>query len=572
MIGRGILFVILLALGLAGSASATTPRIIGLDRPVCHAVTPVSAHDSIPDAAAFGCTGEPAGYQHQMLWLQADLTAPGADPGAQTLLIHHSRFDRLIVAFAYADGVVRRSEVRRGAFGSRWRIGGQIAFEAPDRSAALVGLTIGFERLASHGLLRARLMPSRIADVAGSLAAAFIGGALTLLLVGALYNLALAHAVRRPFIAWHGAWAACLLLWGMLWSQLALVIAPGVAGTLASQMCTALATLAVACATASAITSLEPGMLPTRVRHGVLALGGAVALVGLYAAMALDGSVDWLGAVLGVLILADLAAVAACITLAWRRGSVEARDFALAWAPPMATLALTQFFDMSNLLFGGGSQIAILIASALQTVWLSIAVTRRLAKLRAERDAARAAQIELDMLARRDSLTGLLNRRGFIPIASAALREAEQGGPALGLLLIDVDHFKAVNDRFGHDVGDAVLQRIAGRLRQWEGEICTAGRLGGEEFILCVRGLAIRPLAEFADRVRIGIAETDYTDLLGEDGGVTVSIGITDAGAAATFQGLYRVADQALYEAKRAGRNRIALPPADRPSSAIAVA
>ncbi|MGH6781189.1 MAG: diguanylate cyclase [Sphingomonadaceae bacterium] len=550
--------VMLLLCGLAAPASAA-PAILRINQPLCHEVNPAGARSAVPAPERFRCHAEPSGYQAGTLWLRADLR--GAKPVADglTLFVHQTRFDRLVVIFDYADGVRRITEVRQGAFGSHWRIGGQIAFEAPERDVAPTAITIGFDRLASHSLLRMRLMTAATADTQSSIVAAVVGGALTLLLLGALYNLALAHAVRRQFIAWHGAWAAAVLVWGLLWSQLALLIVPQVAGALASQICTLLSTVAIACATASAITSLERGLLPKSVRIAVLALGAAVALVGLPTAFIRSAAIDTVGALLGLLVIADLIAVAACIAWAWRRGSTEARDFALAWAPPMATLGLTQIIDIDDRLMGGGSQIAVLVASALQTAWLSVAITRRLARLRAERDAARAAQVELDELARHDSLTGLLNRRGFIAAANAALAETQADGSAFGLLLIDVDHFKSINDRFGHDIGDQVLKRIAERLRQWEGDICIAGRLGGEEFVLATRGLGARSLAEFADCVRAGIASHSYRDILPEEAGITVSIGTADGRAGHNFQALYKIADEALYEAKRAGRNRVAI-------------
>lgn len=553
----GAVIAIFLLCGFAPFAHGAVDSL-KIGAPLCYVVTPEDSGAEMPSPSDYRCHGRPRGYQAGTLWLHMPVQARSAGDDL-ALLVHLTRFDRLTIFSTYADGAVRTFGVARGDFGTHWRDGGQIVFRLPDRDVPVASLTMRFDRLASHDLLRARLMPGSEADREGTLVGPLIGGALTLLLLGTIYNLSLAHGVRRQFIAWHGAWAACVFIWGLIWSQLALLVVPGIAGTLSSQICTFLSTLAIACATASAVTSLERSLLPRALRIGVLLLGAAVALVGLPAAFAVGPAIEPIGQILGVLIIADLLAVTAAIVTAWRRGSVEARDFALAWAVPMATLAATQLWDLNDRLLGGGAQIAVLMASAFQTIWLSFAITRRLARLRIERDAAQAAQAELDELARRDSLTGLLNRRGFIAAAGEALALAERENIAFGLLLIDVDRFKAVNDHFGHDVGDRVLRRIADRLRQWEGDICTAGRLGGEEFVLIVRGLAGRPLAEFADRVRIGIAGQGYDGLLPADMPVTVSIGLADTGAATSFPLLYRLADEALYEAKRGGRNRVVI-------------
>src|SRR3546814_1504434 len=92
--------------------------------------------------------------------------------------------------------------------------------------------------------------------------AALIGAALTLLLVGAFYNLSLALAVLRHFLLWHGVWAARVLVWGTIWSQLELIVVPGLAGTAAAQICTFLACIAITAATVSAVTSVERSILP----------------------------------------------------------------------------------------------------------------------------------------------------------------------------------------------------------------------------------------------------------------------------------------------------------------------
>src|SRR3546814_16405015 len=93
---------------------------------------------------------------------------------------------------------------------------------------------------------------------------------------------------------------------------------------------------------------------------------------------------DWIGDVLGLLVLADLAAVALILGWAWRRHSPDARDVAMAWSVPMAALGLTQIVDVGGALWGGGAQVLVLFAAALQTLWLSHPTTRRRAPLRGD--------------------------------------------------------------------------------------------------------------------------------------------------------------------------------------------
>ena len=543
---RGLIAALILAC-LPLAAGATTLK---LGRPLCHAVT---ADMVAPADTAYSCVGDPPPYQDRTLWLRTDLTDEPAAHHDPVILVHQTRFERIILAFQYADGTTAVQQAARGDYGAHWRIGGQIAFAAPHRDAPLTGVTIGLNRLASTSLLRIRILSDTAANRDLAIAAILSGGSITLLLISGIYNLSLAIAVRRQFLAWHSLWAGCMVLWGLFWSQIALIAMPSLAGTSAAQTCTLLACLAVTMATISVATALEQS-LPRWARRCLIGLGTSIAIVGTPASLVLGSSVDIYKSLLDILSLSDLAAVAVAIGWSWRQGNAEARDLAKSWALPMAMLALTQLFDFSAHLFGGGAQIAVLFASALQTIWLSITATLRFSTMRAELDQARAAESALAELASRDPLTGLFNRRGFVDCLQSTFAGANDA--PLALLLMDVDHFKSINDQFGHETGDAVLVRIADQLRVFEREICIAGRMGGEEFVVAISGLTNFALAQFADRVRAGLAALDHKEV-SKHRSVTVSIGVAEGSTRTRFQRLYSAADRALYDAKRAGRNKV---------------
>jgi len=543
----GRLCAVLLLASLGQAADALTLR---LGKPLCHAVT---AGPDAPPEKTYGCVDEPRHYQSGTLWLHADLTGADDTRLDPVLLIHQTRFDRMVVLFHYADGVTDRQEVARGDYGAHWRIGGQIAFEAPARAAPLTGVTLGITHLASHKLLRVRLLGHIAANRDLAIAAVLAGGSITLLLMAGVYNLSLAIAVRRQSLAWHGMWAVCMVLWGLFWSQIVLILLPQVAGTSAAQTCTLLACQAVATATISVIVAIST-TLPRWMARTTIGLGIAVAVVGIPASLVTDGSVDMFADLLGVLVLADLAGVAVAIGWSWRRGQSQARDLAKSWALPMGVLALTQLFDFSDAMFGGGAQIAVLSASAFQTIWLSVTATLHFSAMRTELDQARAAESVLAELASRDPLTGLLNRRGFVECLETTFAGGNEA--PLALLLMDVDLFKSINDQFGHETGDAVLCRIADLLRRFEREVCIAGRMGGEEFVVAISGLTSFALAQFAERVRNDVGALDHGDVTRQRA-VTVSIGVAEGTTRTRFQRLYSAADRALYDAKRAGRNKV---------------
>jgi len=165
-----------------------------------------------------------------------------------------------------------------------------------------------------------------------------------------------------------------------------------------------------------------------------------------------------------------------------------------------------------------------------------------------------AANAELGRLAAQDALTGLANRRAFEQRAADEEARARRSGRGIGLLMLDVDHFKAVNDRHGHAAGDRVLQQIARLLEASIRETDLAARLGGEEFAVLLPELADR-----ADAARVAekIRQTVQAHAFEGAGHVTLSVGVAWAdGQATPVSVALQHADAALYEAKREGRNR----------------
>jgi diguanylate cyclase (GGDEF)-like protein len=157
-----------------------------------------------------------------------------------------------------------------------------------------------------------------------------------------------------------------------------------------------------------------------------------------------------------------------------------------------------------------------------------------------------------------DPLTGLLNRHALIPRFTEISHQARLTHQPVCMLLCDVDAFKQVNDRHGHDCGDAVLRDVAYELRKRLRSFELAYRLGGEEFLIVLPGVSHAEGLEIAERLRAAVAQARPTDIP-----VTISLGLAAAiGEEVVYETLFKAADEALYEAKRAGRNRVAAAPA----------
>ena len=167
-------------------------------------------------------------------------------------------------------------------------------------------------------------------------------------------------------------------------------------------------------------------------------------------------------------------------------------------------------------------------------------------------------QAELEELATVDSLTQLFNRRHFMAKIQAELSRLQRSpGKPSAVLMADLDHFKAINDQWGHGVGDQVLKHFAELLRKELRKSDFAGRVGGEEFAVVLSGADVADAQCFASRLQQHLAQNPAQED-GQPVAVTISVGIAIMGAEATaVQQVLRNADRALYQAKERGRNRI---------------
>jgi len=169
-----------------------------------------------------------------------------------------------------------------------------------------------------------------------------------------------------------------------------------------------------------------------------------------------------------------------------------------------------------------------------------------------------ASEQRLKQASNTDPLTGVSNRRHFMPLLAQEMSRCRRFHHPLALLMLDIDRFKRVNDAYGHPTGDLVIQRVAQACSRRSRDSDVVARLGGEEFAVLLPEAALPGALAYAERVREDVEELLLRCPGGREVRCTVSIGVAELGPGdLPEEDLLRRADAALYKAKHAGRNRV---------------
>lgn len=182
----------------------------------------------------------------------------------------------------------------------------------------------------------------------------------------------------------------------------------------------------------------------------------------------------------------------------------------------------------------------------------------------------KTARDKMHELAMHDELTGLSNRRAFYEYAQSMLDHAVREATPLSMLMIDVDHFKSVNDQYGHLIGDQVLKAVAHTIESQLRSYDCAGRWGGEEFIVALPTTGVSDAAKIAERLRRAVASMKFSHLQNQinTDSLRVEISVGVAGIIncerISLDSLVKLADKMLYQSKRDGRNRISVYTCDK--------
>lgn len=271
-----------------------------------------------------------------------------------------------------------------------------------------------------------------------------------------------------------------------------------------------------------------------------------------------------------------LAALYATMALDLRRHAADDLHWRLPalLALPLLAGALAYASRAAQALFDPGSVLAAMAADSRLNVGSAIAYLVLVLMLHATLATLVVARLlgRLHRLARRDPLTGLLNRRAMHELLDEHASRLRRAGDTFAVLLVDLDHFKAINDRHGHDVGDRALVHATHCIAQALRAQDRIGRQGGDEFVVLLPGCDVRRAAAEAERLRLEVQASPLQHA-GAVLPLSLTIGVAQwAGAGEDCARLLARADEALLRAKRSGRNRVeTAAPAPAPPGAIAM-
>ena len=535
--------VLALLAALCPSGAAAAPPCITRD----HAATPLAA---LPADIAWDCSGRTPTLPAQALTLRFRVDPARAAPRYLTMRL--GRFEAATIVVV--DRAGRRASARVPmAEAIPTSDGTTIALALPDTAGAPERVFVRFEHLTHTASLESLELAVERPDRApghmvGLLMIALLLGMLAMPI---LFDGLFWRVLRDRFIAWHAAMTACFFALIAVRSG---IVNEVVALDPATWRHAIIATFGMAISTCLLFTRhfLEQDKLDPQLGRAMAWAAPWVLLVSAVQAL----RPEWLlagGLPLHALALAPVLALWLFANgKALARGSRAAAFQLVGWIP-LTTAMLVQL--VTELLPGVKAMQALQLfyfGMLCEAMITALGVADRFLMLRRERDSARKMAMELGSLVARDPLTGLTNRRG-LDQRFAQLRS--QGFATFALL--DLDRFKDINDTFGHGVGDEVLRSVARALAGEADRNSVAVRMGGEEFLILLRG---DNQAERAERIRRAITLRVAREITEIDRLVTASMGVVEApGKLADtlgFDELYARADKLLYEAKEAGRNR----------------
>ena len=497
-----------------------------------------------PDASRFDCRTPqpsfgPGDYHLVSTALNAGRNWPARVRTASTWQTRVTLYAR------YADGAVVKMVSDGRALTRRLELGAIVEHVLPVRGVPVTRLAWHIEGSSN---LRGIVLDPRIATptqsaLSGQLLAGFYGLFAGICAALLAYNLALWAALRQRYQLTYCAMLAGLLVHAAASSGALALAWPGLANNDRLRIDYVSLAVAAAAALAFARSYFEPRVFAGRLGRATTVAGVGVIAAGLLLAAFQDTAPRLFDRLYTAAFLFILLLIAPILRRAWTQRSNYLWLFAIGWATPVAFAGVQIAYVFGLIGWGFWVDNTTAVAMLAEALLSGLAVAYRIHLLARERDRALEDERAARLLAATDPLTGLLNRRAFL--GRAIGRAGRQT-----LLILDLDHFKRVNEALGHDGGDEILRLVASFLQETAPPGALVARIGGEEFAIVVDAdVEVDPARLLAD-LRARRMPFDIE--------LTASIGLCSGPLAreVDWKALYREADQALFDAKGAGRDR----------------
>lgn len=481
------------------------------------------------------------------IWAFVDVSDVIDPAEQQMLIVDPSSFESFALYMRDADGNWTGRRYGPEVATQNWRAGMRFALPIETSGNPVTQMAISFDRpMLSANISNLAIQSAAETEIEHYYTSLFYAIFIGILLLPMVYNISFFIVLREWFTLWHVAMVGGALGYVFFSGGFIHLLFPGMPLSLRWTLNLWSITLAISSAAMFFRSFIEPDKLSRRLRQALIVSACIIPVTTLI--ITLGGEpVRTTGQ--NLFLLAFLPALA-CFTIgivqALRRGSRAARFISVACCALIITMGERVARGMD--LYEGPAWLDFIIYGTLafEMAVTALGVADRLMIIRRQRDSAREREAAFEKLASTDFLTGLNNRRALV----AAFDEATGSFGARGFALIDLDHFKRVNDQYGHDVGDRALQSVADVLRDWSN--VTAGRIGGEEFVALIHGVDPE---ETAKRLCQAIREHVHAAIPEIDDPVTASIGLVSILPGQNFTQAYRAADRVLYQAKENGRD-----------------
>ncbi len=538
----------------AARPAAADDHVSPVHAPVCHAATALDTDlAAMRDRRGWTCESSDWRSDAPAVWLRFEAESWKGEKHPRFFFSRIARFESITFHAVDADGTVRSRRLTE-ADGVPFPSGPVFQLPLPEITANTTVLLARIEGPHSVPLLtEARITrdPGRAEwSQIDMMLLAFVAGMLVLPL---LFDISFFVVLRERFVVLHAGLVTAMMIYVSTAGGLASAFATlpvtfmAIAGPMSYALGAGLSALFLT-------DFLERGAQSPLLRRVTIAVAWFTIIVPGICAFQFDATQPFDDRTYFLAFFPFIIVITTGVLQAVARGSRSARFIALAWTPIIIA-------SVERMLRGLGFHVGpssldqlLFVALGLEVVMISLAIADRFLALRRERDAALTEAKMLEQISTRDSLTGLMNRRAIEARFDELL---SQGFDTFAL--VDLDRFKAINDIHGHQVGDAALIACASAIRASGDRDAVAVRLGGEEFVVLLRGP--RSL-ERAEALRQAIPMRIAAEVPGLDLPVTASMGVVMLADATrhkmTFPELYARADELMYEAKASGRNRLA--------------